>query len=145
MCHLNDLQVSSRAQGGGGDVLATIRLRNPGNPCRIATRADVALTDAAGHHRPARIIRSEHGRSSGLLRLGGGGSNSTAVVSLVWKEWCGPPPGQTMVTLRIPRAGGITRQPVFDGSPACLFEGREESTLTVSDVAVRVLTKQELG
>lgn len=144
MCHLRDLQVSSGAQGAGGDVVATIRLRNPGEPCRIATRADVALTDAGGHHRPVRIIRSAHWRSSGPLRLDGEGSDSTAVVTLGWREWCGPPPGETMVTLRIPGAGRITR-PVLDGHPSCLFERRVKSTLTVTDVAVLVLTEQELG
>ena len=146
VCQLEDLGVSTRAQGATGTIVGSIRLRNPDDACSLATRANVSLRDAAGHRLAVRIRTPQRAPATRLLRLDGPGSNDTAVVSLDWKEWCRQAPGHTSVTLRIPGSGELTGLRVFEGShPSCIFEDRQNSVLNVSGVFLTALTEQELG
>jgi len=146
VCQLEELRVSTRAQGVTGTIVGSIRLRNPDDPCDIATRADVVLRDAGGQRLAVHIRAPQPAHSARRLRLDGPGSNATATVSLAWKEWCRQAPGETTVTLRIPGSGQLAGMRVFDAShPSCVFEDRQKSILNVSDVSLATLTEQELG
>jgi Protein of unknown function (DUF4232) len=145
VCQLEDLRVSTRAQGATGTIVGSIRLRNPDDACSIATRAGVSLRNAGGHRLAVRVRAPQRASATRQVRLDGPGSNDTAVVSLDWKEWCRDEPGETTVTLRIPGSGELTGLRVFDGShPSCIFEDRQKSVLNVSHVSLITLTEQEL-
>lgn len=146
VCQLEDLRVSTRAQGATGTIVGSIRLRNPADACSIATRADVSLRNAGGHRLAVRIRAPQRALTTRPVRLDGPGSNATAVVSLDWKEWCREEPGETTVTLRIRGSGELTGLRVFDGSrPSCVFNDGHTSVLSVSDVSLTTLSAQELG
>jgi len=146
-CQLEELRVSTRAQGATGTVVGSIRLRNPDDDaCNVAARATVSLRDARGRRLAVGIPAPQPAASTRRVRLEGPGSDDAAVVSLVWLEWCGKTPGETTVTLQIPGSGELTGVRVFGGSnPSCLFEGRQNSVLNVSDVSLVTLTQQQLG
>ena len=113
-CRARQLGVFAVAEGGGGAMVGSFRLRNNGlSACSLRGRPDLAMLDQGGKPLPVRVLPAR----VAALRLR---PQRAAEVRFEWRNWCrGSFPASVTMRLRLPQGGGAITARAQVGRPRC--------------------------